>query len=265
MQDSLYRFSLDIHSTQSQVSIPVPQFDTARGICATLTEAGEPYQLSDDCRAVFSATKADGTVILNDCIIVNSSIIRYDFTEQTTAVVGIADCSITIYGKNNKILTSPRLTIVVYEVTRPHELESKDEMNAIDNIFLVELGRVEAERSRVEAEQQRIAAEEERTEAFENFKATIIQASPVRIGEVTLRASAWVGAASPYSQVVAVEGATKNSQVDLTPSVEQLAIFYHKDLAFVTENDDGVVTVYAIGQKPENDYKIQVTITEVNI
>ena len=86
-----------------------------------------------------------------------------------------------------------------------------------------------------------------------------------RIGEVKLTASAWVGEGYLFSQVVNIAGVTKNSQVDLTPSVEQLAVFYEKDLAFVTENEDGVVTVYAIGQKPKNDYTIQVTITEVNI
>lgn len=165
MQDSLYRFSLDIHSTQSQVSIPVPQFDTARGICATLTEAGKPYQISDGCHAVFSATKADGTMILNDCIIVNSSIIRYDFTEQTTAAVGIVDCSITIYGKNNKVLTSPRFTIVVYEGTRPNDVESKDEKNAIDNLFVTELNRIEAEEHRIAAETARSVAEQDRVNA----------------------------------------------------------------------------------------------------
>lgn len=85
-----------------------------------------------------------------------------------------------------------------------------------------------------------------------------------RIATVELLASAWVGETSPYSQIVEIEGATENSQIDLTPSVQQLAIFYEKDLAFVTENSGGVVTVYAIGQKPENDYTIQVTITEVS-
>ena len=85
-----------------------------------------------------------------------------------------------------------------------------------------------------------------------------------RISEVNLFASNWVGSTSPYSQVVQIDGVTENSQVDLTPSIEQLVIFYEKDLGFVTENEDGVVTVYAIGQKPENDYTIQVTITEVD-
>lgn len=83
------------------------------------------------------------------------------------------------------------------------------------------------------------------------------------ISEVTLSASAWTGNNSLYSQVVSIEGVTEKSQVDLTPSVEQLVVFYEKDLTFVTENENGVVTVYAIGQKPTNDYTIQVTITEV--
>lgn len=86
-----------------------------------------------------------------------------------------------------------------------------------------------------------------------------------RIANVTLLAANWVGNKSPYSQVVEINGITECSQVDLTPSIEQLVIFYEKDLGFVTENEDGVVTVYAIGQKPENDYIIQVTITEVEV
>lgn len=86
-----------------------------------------------------------------------------------------------------------------------------------------------------------------------------------RISNITLSANKWVGTASPYSQVVTVAGVTENTQVDLTPDVNQLAIFHNKDLAFVTENEDGVVTVYAIGEKPTNDYNIQVTMTEVAV
>lgn len=87
--------------------------------------------------------------------------------------------------------------------------------------------------------------------------------TPVKIGEVVLLANKWVGTENLFSQIVSINGVTTNSQVDLTPSVEQLAVFYEKDLTLVTENEDGVVTVYAIGQKPQNDYTIQVTITEV--
>ena len=96
----------------------------------------------------------------------------------------------------------------------------------------------------------------------------VIQAAT--IGYVTLLAANWTGSGSLYSQVVTIDGLPEgsqviieNCQVDLTPSVEQLVSFYEKDLTLVTENDEGVVTVYAIGQQPVNDYTIQVTITEV--
>lgn len=85
----------------------------------------------------------------------------------------------------------------------------------------------------------------------------------VKLSEVTLFASAWEGADSLHSQIVAIEGTTIYSKVDLLPSVEQLAIFHEKDIAFVTENEDGVVTVYAIGDTPTTDYTMQVQITEV--
>lgn len=89
---------------------------------------------------------------------------------------------------------------------------------------------------------------------------------PIRnIATIDLLASGWVGNASPYSQKVTIAGITANTQVDLTPSVEQLVMFHEKDLALVAENDNGIVTVYAIGDKPTNDYTMQVTLTEVTI
>ena len=85
----------------------------------------------------------------------------------------------------------------------------------------------------------------------------------IRLADITLLASAWVGEESPYSQVVTVNGATPYSLVDLQPSVEQLEVFHEKDLAFTTENEDGVITVYAVGDKPTRDYVVQATVTEV--
>ena len=87
----------------------------------------------------------------------------------------------------------------------------------------------------------------------------------VRIVDIKLFAENWVGESSPYSQVVEIDGISANSKVDLTPSVEQLEIFKEKDLAFVTENFDGIVTVYVVGQKPVYDYTIQAVITGVNV
>lgn len=90
--------------------------------------------------------------------------------------------------------------------------------------------------------------------------------SSARLGSVTIKASAWVTEADGlHSQVVTIAGVTPYSKVDLLPSVEQLAIFHNKDVAFVTENEDGVVTVFAIGDKPTMDYTMQISITEVTV
>lgn len=88
-------------------------------------------------------------------------------------------------------------------------------------------------------------------------------ASTTPVKTVTLLARNWVGNASPYSQVITIPGVTPSSKVDLLPNVEQVEIFRSKDIAFTTKNINGVVTAYAIGDKPKNDYTMQVQITEV--
>ena len=103
--------------------------------------------------------------------------------------------------------------------------------------------------------------DEQIEDAIENY---FKEHGKAKISNVTLLSGKWVGSGNLFSQVVDIAGTTANSQVDLTPSVEQLAIFYEKDITFVTENDNGIITVYVIGQKPQNDYTMQVTITEVD-
>lgn len=92
---------------------------------------------------------------------------------------------------------------------------------------------------------------------------------------VTLLADNWIDGTDEngdlipdsWCQVVlqGSEFVTEYSLIDLQPSISQLAIFHEKDLAFVTENDGGVITVFCVGQRPTNDYTIQATVTEVKI
>ncbi len=104
-------------------------------------------------------------------------------------------------------------------------------------------------------------------EGEETFSARLhtdgIGSTVALLTSISLPASAWVGAASPYSQVVQIDGTTKRSLIELQPSVEQLEAFQETVLALTTENNDGVITVYAIGDKPTTDYVIQATIMEV--
>lgn len=97
-------------------------------------------------------------------------------------------------------------------------------------------------------------------------KEVVKLANAPKIDNITLLGSAWVsGEDKRHSQTVEIESATNKSQVDLTPGDEQLLVFYQKDVTFVTKNEGGTVTVIAIGQKPTNDYTVQVTITEMDV
>lgn len=88
-------------------------------------------------------------------------------------------------------------------------------------------------------------------------------ASSVPTSSVVLLAKDWVGDGDRYYQLIAVPGATAHSKVDLQPTPEQLEEFHYKTLGFTTENEGGVVTAFAIGDKPRGDHVIQVTLTEV--
>lgn len=84
-----------------------------------------------------------------------------------------------------------------------------------------------------------------------------------RIATITLTADAWTGSSNPWSQVVTVNGVNANSKIDLQPTAQQIISLQNADIALMAENNNGVVTVYALGGKPTTDYTMQVLITEV--
>ena len=85
----------------------------------------------------------------------------------------------------------------------------------------------------------------------------------IRAVEISLGKDAWKGALSPYSQAVTVEGTGITSKVDLQPCPEQLERMRALGMALAAVNDNGLVTVFAFGAKPEDDMILQATVTEV--
>lgn len=80
---------------------------------------------------------------------------------------------------------------------------------------------------------------------------------------ITLFANSWVGDISPFSQVISIENVTENSKVDLQPTAVQIVELQDTEISLMAENNAGVVTVWAIGDRPEVDYTMQALITEV--
>ncbi len=79
---------------------------------------------------------------------------------------------------------------------------------------------------------------------------------------ITLTVADWVGTASPYSQVVTVDGITAMSKIDIQPTPEQLLELQESAVTLMIVNDNGIATAYAIGFKPTKDYIMKILITE---
>ena len=87
--------------------------------------------------------------------------------------------------------------------------------------------------------------------------------TPINVVSVSAPLSEWKGAISPFSQVIFVPGVTATSKIDLQLGYDQLNTFRDQEIAFVAENANGEVTLYAIGEKPKTDVTLQATLTEV--
>ena len=182
MNYSTYRFSLDIHSTQSQVSIPVTLGDTGRVWCISLTNGGSPFIIEDGCLAMVSIKRPTGTFLEEFCTIENNTTIKYAFAQNTAIVDGIHDCQVTLFDAEGQKITSPRFSMVVSErvVNRDDINISDDDRTTVDNMIAREAERSAAETARVNAEAARVNAEAERNEAeaarksaFEEAKDTL--------------------------------------------------------------------------------------------
>lgn len=164
MNFSTYRFTLSLHLTQSQVSLPVTLGDNARVFLITLSDGGAHYVIGDGCLAKIEIKRPTGTILQEFCPIEKNSTIIYDFSqnEGTAVVPGVHNCTITLYNANGLILGSPRFTMVVSD----RVVTSDDMLNMLDDVdFTMFDSMLAKEAERQEAEEERKSAESERKEA----------------------------------------------------------------------------------------------------
>ncbi|MGN0976655.1 MAG: BppU family phage baseplate upper protein [Faecousia sp.] len=134
MNFSNYRLSLDIHETESGLSLRAKKGDTIRKIYVTLMDGGVPYRITPDCTAAFTARKPDNTVIFNDAVIENNAIV-YELTPQTTAAAGQVRCEVRLYGGDGRLITSPRFFLDVDDTvfTEGDQVVSEDEYTILED------------------------------------------------------------------------------------------------------------------------------------
>ena len=134
MNFSNYRLSLDIHETESGLSLRAKKGDTIRKIYVTLMDGGVPYRITQDCSAAFTARKPDNTILFNDAVIENNAIV-YELTPQTTAAAGQVRCEVRLYGGDGRLITSPRFFLDVDDTvfTEGDEVVSEDEYTILED------------------------------------------------------------------------------------------------------------------------------------
>lgn len=89
---------------------------------------------------------------------------------------------------------------------------------------------------------------------------TAINACKVKRASVTLPTASW----SNLSQTVTISGITVNSKVDIQMDATALGVLIDSGTsALWIENNNGTLTAKAMGEKPNADMAVQVTITEV--
>lgn len=173
MNLSKFRFTLDLHSIQSQASIPVMVGDTSVTLIITITDGGLPYHIEDGCLAKISIKRPTGTHLEEFCIVKNNAVVEYAFSqnENTCAVPGVHICDIILYGADGGVVGTPRFTMVVSErVIRFDDIVLTDEdFTASEAMMKQEAVRQEQERLRVIAEEKRVESEKDRITADEQI------------------------------------------------------------------------------------------------
>ena len=136
MIDSVTRITLNLQETNTMVSVRAKRGDTGRKLLIHLSDGSIPYHIGQDCYAVFTARKADGSKIHNPCSIADN-VIEYPFTEQTCAAPGTMHCEIRLYGQNQKLITSACFLMNVYDTVyrEGDEVSSEGEMGTLDALI----------------------------------------------------------------------------------------------------------------------------------
>ena len=97
-----------------------------------------------------------------------------------------------------------------------------------------------------------------------DYTPAMVGAAPaIKTAIVTLPVASWTGSASPYSQTVEISNVTANSRIDINPDTAVMNGAMEGGYGLVFGNNAGVITAYAVGDKPTAGITVQVSITEV--
>lgn len=133
--NSYYKIALDIHDHSSSVMLKAKRGDTSRIIYITLMDGRHPYAFDEECYAVLTGRKDDGTILYNECEIIENTIV-YKFTPQTCSSVGRVACEVKLYGIDDRLLSSASFYLLVEDaIFDDDKLASRSEVSALTHLI----------------------------------------------------------------------------------------------------------------------------------
>ena len=85
--------------------------------------------------------------------------------------------------------------------------------------------------------------------------------------DINLKTVDWVESPDMtyYTQDVTIPNTTAKTKIDLQPTPEQLISMINSGIVMFVANDNGIVKIYSVSDKPVTDITIQATIKEVSL
>lgn len=94
---------------------------------------------------------------------------------------------------------------------------------------------------------------------------TKVKSAAPKTATLSLPTASWAGT-GPYTQTVTITGITVNNKVDIQMDATALGVLIDSGTsALWIENNNGTLTAKALGEKPNANLSVQVTITEVSV
>lgn len=117
MNNSVFRFTLDLHKQDTQVFVPVRKGDTAFKLSTLITESGNPYEIADGASVVLAATCSDGSNKYGTATVTDNRI-EIVLPAAFVAAADTLSCCFRIT-ENSAVLSTPPFTILVDEPAAP--------------------------------------------------------------------------------------------------------------------------------------------------
>lgn len=131
--DYIKEITVDLAGEMLFEYITAVQGDTARAVKITILSNCRPFVPPAGARAVIRCRKPDGKPVFNDASINEDGTITAPLTAQMLAAAGNCRCEVTLYGADEKVLTTVSFIVKVTPKTvSDNEVESTAEFTAIE-------------------------------------------------------------------------------------------------------------------------------------